>query len=356
MLAKLISKMDRSRFEQTIACLGARGSMAEGLEADGATVIALNLRRNPITIFEGFRELRRLARKLQPNWIQGWMVHGNLMANLIRSAAPKARLAWNVRHTLDNLENERVRTRALIRLSSWASKRPDLILSNSVAGAEDHETIGYPASKRRVIPNGFDLERFRPNLDARTQWRKQLGIAADAIVIGNSARYHPMKHQTQLIKAASELPEIHVVMMGRWVDGNEQLLDLAAELGVTSRVHLLGHQSAVEDVYAALDIFCLCSQAAEGFPTAVGEAMACGVPTVTTDVGDAALIVGDTGFVVPPRDFNALVSALREMIEELKTAREPMGEACRKRICDNFALAKIIAEYESLYASSEASF
>jgi glycosyltransferase involved in cell wall biosynthesis len=349
-LAKLVEKMDRKRFHHTVVSLGDRGTMADAFEADGAEIRTLNL-KGPASLIGGLRRLKKLAREAKPNWIQGWMVHGNLAARFLRGVVPDSKIAWNIRHTLDNLENEKLRTRALIKFSAMWSKRADLILSNSVAGSEDHERIGYPKAKRKVIPNGFDLDRFRPNPEARAKWRAELGIPDEAILIGNAARFHPMKHQTQLVRAAAELDGAHVLIMGRWIKENEQLLALAKELGVTNRLHLLDHQLALEEVHSALDVFCLCSKAAEGFPTVVGEAMACGVPAVVTDVGDAALIVGETGIVVPKSDLKALVSALGEMIERVKNDRESIANACRERIRDNFALAKVIAEYESLYAS-----
>lgn len=354
MLVKLLANLDASRFEQTVVCLGGRGSLAEKMEATGADVHALNLRARPGALIHGVRQLRKLTRELAPNWIQGWMVHGNLFANFAAGAAPSAKIAWNLRHTLDVLTNEKLRTRALIRFSVPFSRKADVIVSNSVAGSRDHEAIGYPESKRRIIPNGFDSSRLKPDADARRDWRSNLKIPDDAIVIGNSARFHAMKHQTQIIRALPQLPNAHAVMMGRWIEANPQLQSLADELGVADRVHLLGHQDSVESVYAAIDIYCLSSQAAEGFPTAVAEAMACGVPAVVTDVGDAAVIVGDTGIVVPPRELEALIAALQEMMGRLEKDGKSISEACRERVVTNYALAKVIAEYESLYASSGA--
>lgn len=351
MAAKLVAGMDETRFAHTVVSLGARGVMAEEFEASGAEVLALEM-RGPISALGQFRRLRRVVRQIQPDWIQGWMIHGNLAARFLRSASPKSKIAWNIRHTLDNLENEKKRTRALIRLSSRWSKDVDVIVSNSVAGSEDHEEIGYPRKLRKVIPNGFNLDRFRPNPEARASWRERLGISESTILIGNAARFHPMKDQAQLVRAAAELPEAHILFMGRGIADNQQLLSLANELGIADRMHLLGHQKALEEVHAAFDVFCLCSYGVEGFPTVVGEAMACGVPVVATDVGDAARIVANTGIIVPPRDLPSLVSALQEMIERVGRDRDLMAQACRKRIEENFALANVIAEYESLYASS----
>ncbi|MEM7014152.1 MAG: glycosyltransferase [Verrucomicrobiota bacterium] len=351
MLDKVIANLDSSRFEQVVVSLGNRGSLAAGMEAAGAKVHALNLRPNPAVLFSGFRQLRKIAREFVPNWIQGWMVHGNLFAHFAAKAAPSAKVAWNLRHTLDILTHEKLRTRALIRFSVPFSKKAHVIVSNSVAGSRDHEAIGYPEPKRRVITNGFDAERFKPDEKARREWRTKLEIPEETIVIGNSARFHPMKHQTQIVRALAKLPDVHAIIMGRGISDNPQLLELASELGVSDRLHLLGHQDAVESVYAALDIYCLSSQSVEGFPTAVAEAMACGVPAVVTDVGDAAEIVAETGIVVSPRDLDALVEGLNRMFQ---MDPKSLSSACRERVVTQYALAKVIAEYESLYASSGA--
>ncbi len=131
---------------------------------------------------------------------------------------------------------------------------------------------------------------------------------------------------------------------------SEELADLAAQLGVGARVRLLDQHPNVERLYPALDVFCLCSQAVEGFPNVVGEAMSCGVPCVVTRVGDAADVAGETGIAVPPRDVSELVAALNETIAKLDHEKVTMREACRARIEREFAIEKVIAEYERFYA------
>ncbi len=340
MLVKLVCGMDRDRFENQIISLKGDGPLGKPLAAAG------------IPVHHGFGSLVHVPRRFQPDWIQGWMVHANLASLFSKAFVANAKVAWNCRHTLDDLSMEKARTRGLIRLSARLSNGADVIVHNSVAGAEDHEAIGYPREKRRVIPNGFQTETFQPNEQARRAFREKLGVPDDAILIGNVARFHAMKDQGQLLRALPGLPpNCWAVIVGRGVDESEELLELAAREGIRDRVRLVGQQSDASKVYPALDLFCLCSRAVEGFPNVVGEAMSCGVPCVVTDVGDAALVIGETGIVVPPRDTDALAAALREMIIKLGSEGSELREACRARIESEFSLAKVIAEYERLYLS-----
>ena len=142
-------------------------------------------------------------------------------------------------------------------------------------------------------------------------------------------------------------------MAGRGVDDdNSELADLASGLGIRDRVHLVGPWPEVEKIYPGFDIFCLSSQSMEGFPNVLGEAMSCGVPCVSTEVGDAAKIVADTGLIVPARDLDELTGALRAMIGLVKEDPLGMAERCRERIEREFSLAKIVQEYERLYAKA----
>ena len=352
MLTKLVSTTDRSRFENRIVALSG-GALLEPLQQAGIEVhLPLEGAGNLLSKAWGVCELIRAARNYdpQPNWIQGWMVHGNLVAAAMKKHCPEAKVAWNIRHTLDDLSAERLRTRMLIRASAAKSKKADVIVSNSVAGSQDHEAIGYPKDKRCLIPNGFDLDRFQPNADLRGEFREQHQLPENAFVIGNLARYHPMKDQARLVEAFSRLPsDSFLVIAGRGTDAPE-LVKLAEKLGVNNRVRLLGQQDAAR-VYPALDAFCLSSNAAEGFPNVVGEAMSCGVPCVVTDVGDAARIVGETGIAVPARDTEALTSALAEMRNRIERDGATLRNACRTRVQDEFSLPKIVELYEQLYSS-----
>jgi glycosyltransferase involved in cell wall biosynthesis len=140
------------------------------------------------------------------------------------------------------------------------------------------------------------------------------------------------------------------VLAGTDVDPkNLELNQLIEAHRLGACVHLLGERSDIAWITAGLDIATLSSAWGDAFPNVIGEAMACGVPCVVTDIGDASCIVGNTGIVVPPRHPTALVKAWNKLLEMDATARTRLGEAARQRVIENYSLAKIARRYERLY-------
>src|SRR5207244_9405402 len=115
-----------------------------------------------------------------------------------------------------------------------------------------------------------------------------------------------------------------------------------------NRFHFLGARDDVERIVPGFDLYCS-SSATEGFPNAVAEAMACGVPCVVTDVGDAAYLIGATGIAVPPRDAEALGDAIICGMAWSETERRRRGAAARARIGDHFSIDRMVAAHETLY-------
>jgi glycosyltransferase involved in cell wall biosynthesis len=130
---------------------------------------------------------------------------------------------------------------------------------------------------------------------------------------------------------------------------NRPLAKAIAFRGMSGHIRLLGERSDVAEVYAGLDIATLSSACGEGFPNVLGEAMACGLPCVATDIGDAAELLGRTGIVVPPRDPQALAAAWLALIEIGAEGRQTLGSEARNRIVRDYGLGVAVARYEALY-------
>jgi len=142
---------------------------------------------------------------------------------------------------------------------------------------------------------------------------------------------------------------VHFVLAGEGVTVDN--LQLASYIGVDSlrgRVFMLGRRSDIPRLTAALDI-ATCSSIAEAFPNIIGEAMACGVPCVSTDVGDVAQIVGDCGILIPIEDTQALVAGWAKLIDRGADGRRRLGEVARQRIIQRYSLDAIVGMYENLY-------
>jgi len=352
MLYRLLAATDRRRFEPTVISLIDQGALGERITALDIPVHTLELNRSS-GILAGPVHLLSLLRSLQPDLIQGWMYHGNLAASLagFLTGAPTV---WGIHYSLYDPASERPGTRAIIGLSRWLSRRPSATVYVSRISAEQHAAHGFHDRDRRIIPNGFDGEVHRPDTASRNRFRAEIGVHESEFLVGLIARYHPMKDHANLLRAASTLtglsPRIRWVLAGPGVDAsNAELTGMISELGLAEHTHLLGERSDTPAILTGLDLLCMSSSHGEAFPMVVGEAMASGLPCVVTDVGDAAWLVGDTGWVIPPRNSEALAAALTEAWALGSTARAERGRAARQRVLERFSLAATTTAYQNLY-------
>ena len=352
MLYRLLAATDRCRYEPTVISLIDQGAVGERIRALDIPVHTLELNRSS-GILAGPVRLLSLLRSLQPDLIQGWMYHGNLAATFagFLTGAPTV---WGIHYSLYDPASERLGSRAIIELSRWLSGRPTATVYVSHISAEQHAAHGFQDRDRRIIPNGFDGEVHRPDTASRDRFRAEIGAHESEFLVGLIARYHPMKDHANLLRAASTLtglsPRIRWVLAGPGVDAsNAELTGMISELGLSEHTHLLGERSDTPAILTGLDLLCMSSSHGEAFPMVVGEAMASGLPCVVTDVGDAAWLVGDTGWVVPPRNSEALAAALTEAWALGSTARAERGRAARQRVLERFSLAATTTAYQNLY-------
>jgi glycosyltransferase involved in cell wall biosynthesis len=246
-------------------------------------------------------------------------------------------------------------TRAVVRLCAALSYIvPRVIVCCSEAARAIHQNAGYDRGRFMVIPNGFDVERFKPDGQAGLAVRRELLVPLTAPIIGLIARFHPQKDHQLFCEAAGKLhvqrPDVHYLLAGKGVDAsNQQLMDWIGAAGIERVARLLGERSDVPRLTAALDIATCCSSWGESFPNTLGEAAACEVPCVTTDVGDAAAIVGEFGWVVPRRDVDALASAWDTALRCSSQERQRLGREARSRVCANFEISAVAKRYSALY-------
>jgi glycosyltransferase involved in cell wall biosynthesis len=262
-------------------------------------------------------------------------------------------LAWSIRHSLYGLSYEKPITRQVIRVNRFLSSAPDVLLYNSRLSRKLHEDFGFALRNGRVIPNGIDVQRFCFSSEARKHVRSELGIPVEAQVVGHVARLHPMKDHPAFLRAAVSLalryPTSHFLLSGLGVSLESKILEQLVPARVRDRFHLLGERGDVSELMSAMDIFCLSSAWGEGFPNVIGEAMATGVPCVATDVGDSALVIGDTGVVVPPRDEDELAAGIESLLTMPLETRRTLGARARTRIEANYTLGAIVEQYAALY-------
>ena len=355
MLLKLVSRMDGKRFRNHVICLAEEGIVGRRISELGIPVNNLNMPRGRLTL-RGLTKFIQLIRKINPEILQTWMYHADLIGGLVGKLSRIRRICWNIRCSNMDLGRYRPTTRISLKMCAMLSPLPDVIIANSREGKDYHRQIGYRGKRWEVIPNGFDLQVFKPDGQARARLAKELGLDDKRVLafIGYIARFDPMKDHATFVDAASQLlkkrRDVHFLLVGRNIDWeNRELTERIPDL-FQSNFHLLGERDDVEKICAGLDIACSVSLG-EGFPNVIGEAMACGVPCVVTDVGDSAFIVGDTGLVVRPRDVQGLLSAWKRLLDLGEDGRAELGNAARERIKDFFDISKIAQRYEEVYTS-----
>jgi glycosyltransferase involved in cell wall biosynthesis len=234
------------------------------------------------------------------------------------------------------------------RAESLLSRIPDWIICNSQAGMRHAVKMGYPQEKMSVVPNGIDRERFFPNRELGMRLREQWGVKANQKLIGMAARIDPMKDYPNFLHAASlllqERKDISFVCVGAGPNPYiREYNELARRLNLGSHLAWAGEQTDMLSIYNALDVFVLSSAYGEGFSNAIGEAMACGVPCVATDVGDAALLIGSLGEIAPPRDPQALKQAISTMLNRLEENGTSLRSEGMQRIAEQFSLDKLVS-------------
>lgn len=277
--------------------------------------------------------LLRLVRARRPDVVYGMLPVPNLAVLTLHALRRRPRLVWGVRATEMNLSAYDRLTRLAYGLEARLGRLADRIVVNAEAGRRHAIEAGLPAERLTVVANGIDTERFAPDAAARDRLRAEWGVTGDAPLLGLVARLDPIKDHATFLAAAAMLADRQPAARFVCVGAGEaayaaRVRGRAADLGLGDRVIWADERDDMPSVYSALDLLVLTSKG-EGFPNVLAEAMACGVPCVSTDVGDAALIVGETGRVVPVGDTEALAAACEAM---LAGDRAWPDLACRDRV------------------------
>ena len=352
MLSRLIDGNRHPGEQHAVVSLTTVGAVGSQLQAQGVPVTALGL-RGLAGVPTCLLKLRRLIAERRPDVVQTWMYHADFIGGLAARLAGGCHIVWGVRTTHVGMEGSRA-TSLLRRVCALLSRHvPDTIVCAAEASRRAHVDVGYDPRRMHVIPNGFDTQALEAAAARRADQRAALGLPPDALVIGTAGRFNPVKDFGNFIRAAGivarEVPSARFVLAGRHLDAhNEALVGWIAAEGLADRFSLLGERRDLPACLAALDVYCLTSRS-EGFPNVLGEAMGVGLPCVSTDVGDAALLLGDTGLLVPKEDSPSLAAAVLDLLRRPPAARRALGLAAQERLQRHFSIDAARARFVELY-------
>lgn len=358
LLKRLAIGLKSDGFDQTVVSvlpLEKIGKLAPEFERAGVRVCSLDV-SGPLSGMRGVFKFAAMIRGQKPDLIQTWMFHSALIGELAALfSLRKTRTLWSIHHTLLGKESSKWTTRLIHRVLAWMSPvLPEKVIYCSKAGLDLHHASGFDPSPSALVFNGTDTHVYRPNPEAKSALRHELGIPADAPLIGMAGRYHPQKDFANLLRAFAmvqeAVPHAHLLACGPGVTRDTDALSALADACPSpGQVHLIGPRRDMARIYPALTLCALSSCEGEAFPLVLGEAMACEVPCVATDVGDSALIIGDTGRVVPARDPGALAAEMILLLKLSPQALRRLGTNARRRVEQRFALETYIRAHASLY-------
>ena len=354
MLLKLISSTTVTSNIKIVGVVSLldKGTIGPKIEALGVPVFELNMKRGLPAPWH-LVKLAKIIHKSNTDVIQSWMYHANLAATLAAAMIGKNCVIWNIRHCLHDYKNEKFLTRLMIKLGSILSRYPKKIIFNSSVSLSKHVEVGYRENQSLVIPNGFDVSLFRKYQN--NSIFSQLNLPDSVIIVAIFGRYDVIKDHKNFFIAMSQVlvhtNNVIALAVGNGVDNeNRAIVSQIEELGISDRVYLIGERQDVCKIMSACTII-VNSSKSEAFPNVIGEAMACEVTCVVTNVGDSSILLEENGKVVPPNDSTALANAILSLLELTIEERSKIGSCARKRIVENYSIDKISECYCNLYNS-----
>jgi len=335
MMLYKICKYKSENVEYKVISLTTKGPIASKLERLGIEVDSANFSKSPRSILSFFKLLNTI-KQYNPDLIQSWMYHSDLVSSIISLILRKP-LFWNIRQASVNTKLNKKLTVFVAKLCGKLSFVPLRIISCTKKGISEHSLIGYKKKKMIFIPNGFEISEFtinkRPN-----QYRKLIHVG----------RYAPLKNHSSFLRISQmilvKIPNLKIEMYGDGINGqNLELVSLASELGILKNIDFKGRSNNLRDIYAQSDLL-ISTSFSEGFPNTIGEAMCCGCSVITTNAGDSADIVLDEKNIFLPDQNEEMAIRAVEILQGNINREEN-----RELITSRFDISKTVTQYEILY-------
>tara|TARA_B110000008_G_scaffold268889_1_gene297491 strand:+ start:648 stop:1790 length:1143 start_codon:yes stop_codon:yes gene_type:complete len=343
--------------EHCVLSLTDFGIYGQKLLDKGIKVEKFEFKKNLKTLKQLFL-LYRFSKKINPDIIQTWMYHSDLVGGIVGKLIGTNAIFWGIRNS--NLDKDKVpfSTRIIVKINAILSNLiPTKIISCSVLAKNIHQKLGYSKAKTVVIPNGFDLNKFKPKNESKLKLRSELKIDENTCLLGMIARWHHHKDHNNLFRALNLLNQISttnwkILLVGHLIDeSNIDLMSNVKKYKLENHVIILKERDDIETVYNAIDINIL-SSFGEAFPNVIAEAMGSGIPCISSDVGDASLIIGKTGWLVEPNNYRLLMEILSKSITEFindKSSWSIRKVDCRERIQRKYSIERMVDSYINLW-------
>ncbi len=348
-----LCKFNKSQSHHVISLSGP-GKYGEKLEKIGVNTHYLDL-NNVFEILFSPIKLFFLIKKIDPNIVQTWMYHADFMGGLIAKLSGIKKIFWGVHHTtLVKNESKKI-TIMIANINCFLSKFiPTNIIYCAQKSMEVHKEFGFDNKKGVVIRNGYDIKEFFPFVTEKDNANHAFNLPNTSFRIGHVGRDDPQKDHITLLNAFDILREkkldFHATLVGTGLDNdNQRLLKIIREKNLSNHVSLLGRRDEIPKYMNLIDLFVLSSSFGEAFPNVLNEAMACGTPCIATDIGDSKYIVGNSGWIVPPKCPEVFADKIIYAANEKKYNPSEWDKrkfSCRERIVNNFSIETMVEKYK----------
>lgn len=344
-LCVLASGLQQSKYSVKVAVFYAGGPLEAEAKRMGIEIMDLK-RKGRWDLLPFFLRLIKLIRTERPDVLHSYLQVPNLWAAFVKLVLPRTKVVWGIRASNVEWKHYGWQAQLTDRTEALLARIPNRIICNSQAGLLHAVKRGYPREKMSLIPNGIDTRHFIPDPKRGHQRREQWGVRENQKLIGIVGRVDPIKDYSSFLQACAlllaERRAVRFVCVGA---GKEDLIaeyrELARSLHLNKYLIWAGEQADMLSVYNALDILVM-SSISEGLPNVVGEAMACGVPCVVTNVGDSAQLVGELGEIVPPQDSRALKQGILNLLTRLEKEGISLNKAAARRINEHFNVETLV--------------
>jgi glycosyltransferase involved in cell wall biosynthesis len=344
-LSTLCKSFSGKGHEITVGYFYAGGTFENDLRNMGVSLLPLG-KKGRWDFFLFLIKLIGRAKEISPDIIYSFFGPSNVFSIFLKPFLNGVKIVWGIRASNMDLSRYNWFWRFAYFLEKRLANFADLIIANSYSGKEYSAGKGFPSEKIKVISNGIDTHKFKPETSLRKKIREEWGISDNERVIGIVARIDPMKDYVTFLQSAkivsAECNNIRFVCVGEGEMGYQNKIRRISEsFGLDDEIIWTGAREDMTSVYNGIDLLCLSSAFGEGFPNVIGEAMACCVPCVVTDVGDSSFVVGETGIIVPPRKPEFLAKGLKEMVKKITKDSDRIKRNARERIIKMFGNEKM---------------
>lgn len=307
-------------------------------------------------LIKNFMDLVFAIRNISPTHIQTWMFHANFLSIFLKPFFINLPFFWNLRAT-HNFTSSNIGLNFIqIFLSLFSSIIPKKIICCSETVKINHLAI-FNNSKLVVVNNGFDTIILNNSDLKRVAFRNSLNLKSNSLIFGMACRYHPQKDFKTLFESLSLIKkrgifDFKIVLVGSNLNYNNiELVNIIKSYNLEEFVLLKGVSNDIKDFFSVIDLYFMTSSYGEGFPNVLAEAMSCGIPCISTNVGEAATIINNLGSVVEPQRpdlFAVEIIRFLKIIED-KSSFSELKIKCREFIESNYSLSKMILDYNNVW-------